>query len=180
MKKDSYTELTTRNRPWGVTTNDEIDLPETCDEVGENKIELDLQEPSVVRIIKDNSEGLDWDTVMHKEYKKKLDESKEMIGELSQKDVQLSTRKRNVDKSMENTNDKVVNYERLNISSLYLYIFSGIVTSGFSSYHVSIRYIPLTDAEIPVPPIQFGISEKRHQVLTHSEKKDGIQLLAPH
>ncbi|CAJ0745124.1 11421_t:CDS:2 [Entrophospora sp. SA101] len=66
MKKDSYTELTTRNRPWGVTTNDEIDLPETCDEVGENKIELDLQEPSVVRIIKDNSEGLDWDTVMHK------------------------------------------------------------------------------------------------------------------
>ncbi|CAG8628090.1 10850_t:CDS:2, partial [Diversispora eburnea] len=28
------------------------------------------------------------------------------------------------------------------------------------------------DAEPPVPPMQFGISERRHQVLTHSEKKD--------
>ncbi|CAG8624659.1 7042_t:CDS:2, partial [Diversispora eburnea] len=81
MKEDSYTEIqeTGSNNhidqqqssqheidPLGVTTNDEMDLPETCEEIGENEIELDLQEPSVVHIIKGNSEGLDWDAVMQK------------------------------------------------------------------------------------------------------------------
>ncbi|CAG8667231.1 243_t:CDS:2, partial [Diversispora eburnea] len=57
MKEDSYTEIQETG------SNNNIDQQQ---KIGENEIELDLQEPSVVRIIKGNSEGLDWDAVMQK------------------------------------------------------------------------------------------------------------------
>jgi hypothetical protein len=59
-----------------VVPNDEIDLPETCEE--ENEMDVDLQEPSVVRIVEDYSEGLKWDDVMRKveAYPKRLKKTK--------------------------------------------------------------------------------------------------------
>ena len=60
-----------------ISTNDEMDL-ETCEEVGENEIDLDLQEPSIVCIAESNSEGLKWDDVMRKveAYRKQLKKTK--------------------------------------------------------------------------------------------------------
>ena len=63
--------------PPGLSTNDEMDL-ETCEEVGENEMDLDLQEPSIVCIAESNSEGLEWDDVMRKveAYRKQLKKTK--------------------------------------------------------------------------------------------------------
>ncbi|RIA91919.1 hypothetical protein C1645_821376 [Glomus cerebriforme] len=147
--------------PQGLSINNEMDLSETCEEVEENEMDLDLQEPSVVYIIENNSEGLEWDNIMRKaiakdqlisidmsklvwwgltvvvyafaaigdlfhlvlmyeaflpsscedlytlelcylvlkEYKKKLDEVKNMLYELNRKKVQLITRKRDLEES---------------------------------------------------------------------------------
>ncbi|CAG8591732.1 11142_t:CDS:10, partial [Scutellospora calospora] len=52
--------------PLSVSTNNEMNPPETCKEDGENDMELDLQEPSVVHIVENNLEGLDWNVVMQK------------------------------------------------------------------------------------------------------------------
>ncbi|CAG8590750.1 7285_t:CDS:2, partial [Diversispora eburnea] len=58
MKKDNYMEQSFQHKIdfLDITTNNKIDLPKTCEEVKENKIELDLQELSVICIIEDNSE----------------------------------------------------------------------------------------------------------------------------
>ena len=63
--------------PPGLSTNDEMD-PETYEEIGENEMDLNLQEPSIVRIAKSNSEGLEWDDVMQKveAYRKQLKKTK--------------------------------------------------------------------------------------------------------
>ena len=61
-----------------LSTNNEMDFLETCEEVGDNEMDLDLQELSVVRITEDNSEGLEWDYVMRKveAYRKQLKKTK--------------------------------------------------------------------------------------------------------
>jgi hypothetical protein len=77
QKIGSNNHIDQQQSPPGLSTNDVMD-PETCEEVGENEMNLDLQEPSIVRIVESNSEDLEWDDVMRKVegYRKQLKKTK--------------------------------------------------------------------------------------------------------